>query len=25
MEPGAQAVADGYAPCTRCMKETRDR
>jgi hypothetical protein len=23
MEPGAQAVADGYAPCTRCMKEAR--
>ncbi len=25
MEPGEQAVAEGYAPCTRCMKEPRDR
>jgi hypothetical protein len=23
MEPGEQAVADGYTPCTRCMKEPR--
>jgi hypothetical protein len=25
MEPGEQAVAEGYAPCTRCIKEARDR
>ena len=25
MESGEQAVADGYTPCTRCMKDTRDR
>jgi hypothetical protein len=25
MEPGEQAVAEGYAPCTRCMKDARAR
>ncbi len=25
MEAGEQAVADGYTPCTRCMKDARDR
>ena len=25
MESGEQAVADGYTPCTRCMKDARDR
>jgi len=25
MESGEQAVADGYTPCTRCMKDARNR
>jgi hypothetical protein len=25
MESAEQAVADGYTPCTRCMKDARDR
>ena len=25
MESGEQAVADGYTPCTRCIKDARDR
>jgi hypothetical protein len=25
MESGEQAVAEGYTPCTRCMKDARDR
>ena len=25
MESGEQAVADGYTPCMRCLKDARDR